>query len=114
MKITKRNRLTARTAFVTFFIIACGIIAAVLMGRVVSVVEGNAFGRQVTVFAVPNDREFIIFGKTFDFPIIAVFKRIGTYIRRYAPGIIKLLGFAVNAVKELIENIIYSIVSSLK
>ncbi len=114
MRITKRKRIILRSAAITSYILMCLMLAVVFMGRVFNVVETNGFNSGLIAFSVINDREFMIFGKIVDFPIIEIGKKIYSVVYNYAPGIIKLLGFAVNGAEELIGNSIYSIVSSLR
>lgn len=114
MRIVKKYEITVRSAIVTSFILACGLSAICLMGEVFSVVEQNAFGNKVAAFEILDNKRFSIFGQEVYFPIIAAFEKISHLIKEYAPGIIKLLGFAVNGAEELIEFSVYSILSSLK
>lgn len=114
MRISKRNRVTLRTAYVTFFMILCGATAVILMGHIFNVVERNGFGNNMSAFKIVGDKGFIVFGKYIHLPVIAVFENISEFFKEYAPGIIKLLGFGVNGAEELIENGVYKIVSSLK
>lgn len=114
MRTIKDSRTIFRTFCITMFMIICASVGLVVVGHIFSVVEMNAFGNHKLAFGIVNDEEFIIFGNKVRFPIIKVFIYIYDFIRQYAPGIIKLLGFAVNGAEELIENGVYKTVSSLK
>lgn len=84
------------------------------MGKTLSVIEKNAFGNDVIAFSIYEKDVFLIFGKKVTFPVISFFENIEHILLQYSPGIIKLLSFAVNGVEELIGEIGYKIVSSLK
>ncbi|MBE6798758.1 MAG: hypothetical protein E7525_03135 [Ruminococcaceae bacterium] len=114
MRISKRNRTTLRTMYVTLFMIFCVGFGLIAVGRIFGVVEQNAFGNTASAFQILNDEEFILFGNKIRLPIIAFFGRVSDFVKQYAPGIIKLLGFAINGAEELIEKAFYQIVSSLK
>lgn len=114
MRITKQNKTVLRAFYVTMFMITCVAVGLIAAGHVFSVSENGAFSNNATAFGIVNDEEFIIFGSKVRFPIISSVIKLKDWFLRYAPGIIKLLGFAVNGVEELIETIVYRIVSSLK
>lgn len=114
MRITKKSKITLRTFLITMFMITCAATGLIAAGYVFSVLENNAFSNNTTAFGIVNDEEFIIFGNRVRFPFISAVIKLKDLFARYAPGIIKLLGFAVNGVEELIENTVYRIVSSLK
>ena len=114
MYISKRNRTMIRATAVTLLLLFCGIIAVFLMGKSLSVIEKNAFGNDVTAFSIYEKDVLIIFGQKEKFPIISFFENVKHFFLQYSPGIIKLLSFATNGVEELVSDIIYKIVSSLR
>lgn len=114
MRISNRNKTTVRTMLVSLFMIFCAVAAIIASGYVFTIVEENAFGNKAAAFKILNENEFVLFGNTVKLPIISGFIKVKEFITRYAPGVIKLLGFAINGAEELIENVSYKIVSSLK
>lgn len=103
-----------RATAVTTVLLACTAAVILMTGEVFTVVEKNAFGNEAQAFGIYDRDVFIIFGQQVRIPIISIMEKIGDFFHKYAPGIIKLLGFAVNGVEELINETVYKIVSSLK
>ncbi len=105
-KLIYRYRIFLRSFSVTAFMLLCIGVALTACGYVYTVVEHNAFGREVSAFSVVSKDYVMFFGKEFYFPVISVFETIADLIRQYSSGIIKLLGFAVISTKELINQLI--------
>ena len=114
MYISKRNKIMIRTTFITLMLLMCVFAAVILMGEVLTVVEKNAFGNKIDAFEIVDKDVFVVFGNEVNFPVISLFERVTVFFKNYSPGIIKLLSFAVNGVKELLWNLGYIIFSSLK
>lgn len=103
-----------RATAVTLLLLFCAVLAVFFMGKTLSVIEKNAFGNDVAAFSIYEKDVFLIFGQKVNFPIISFFENTEHVLMQYSPGIIKLLSFAINGVEELISDISYKIVSSLK
>ena len=100
MKIRERHIITFRSALVTTFILLSAITAVMLMGKAYSGIRKTAFGETTQFFDMTNLDVYTFFGKEFEFPLIHYTQRIVAFCKLYAPGIIKLLGYIVNVIKE--------------
>lgn len=109
--MTRKNnylKTLIKSSMLTLVLLTLVIIAVSLMGVVYSEMEFTAFGRNVSFLeAVEKDR-LSIFGKEFYFPLETAVENLEYYIESYSPGIIKLLGYAVNTLEELSKNIFKS------
>lgn len=103
-----------RAAVITSVMLICTAAGLLMSGRVFSVVEKNAFGNDIKAFEIYEKDVYGFFGKRFSVPIITFAERVEAFVYTYAPGIIKLLGFAIDGVGELISKIVYKTVSSLR
>ena len=75
-------------------------------GYIYTVVEHNVFGHNVTAFSVTSKDYVEVFGREFYLPVISVWEGVCGFVSRYCSGTIKLLGFAINTVEELINKLI--------
>ena len=114
MYISKRNKIMIRTTLITLMILVCAFASVVLMGNVFAVGEKNMFGNDIDTFKMVEKGELVIFGNKVNFPFVSFVEKATVFLKNYSPGIIKLLGFAVDGVKELFWNLGYMIFSSLK
>ena len=105
-KIIHRHRVFFRAFLVTAFMLLCAGVVVTACGYVYTVVERNAFGRNVTAFSVTSKDYVGIFGREFYLPVVSVYESVSGFIVKYCLGTIKLLGFAINTAEELINNLI--------
>ncbi len=105
-KFIYRHRIFLRAFSVTAFMLLCVSTVVTACGYVYTVVEHNAFGRNVTAFWVTSKDYVKIFGREFYLPVVSVYESVSGFISRYCSGTIKLLGFAINTVEELINKLI--------
>ncbi len=105
----KRNRLFLKSALVTIFVIACGVMALCFMGQAYRATEKTAFGKDVSVISLTDYEHISFFGKEVYFPIFKVadfFENVKIYT---TTGINKLLVLTVGGVKELLSYFIQQI-----
>ena len=95
-----------RTAFVTMFVIFCGVVAVYFMGNVYSAIEQTAFGRDSKAIEFKTNNTVTFFGKDYYFPIYSVIENGIHIVKKYSPGTVKLLGGLVETVEELIKTVI--------
>lgn len=100
LKIKERHILIVRSAAITFFILSSGIIAIVCMGRAYSVIQKTAFGNTAAFFDMRETDVYTFFGYEFHFPLIYYCKKVTHFLELYSPGIIKLLGYILDVIKE--------------
>ncbi len=105
-KILCRHRLFLRSFWITEFICMCISVILIACGYVYSVVEHNAFGREVTAFAITSKDYITVFGREIYLPVITIGETVLEFVKQYSSGIIKLLGFAVTSTEELIYRIV--------
>lgn len=105
-KIIYRHRIFFRAFLVTAFMLLCVSTVVTACGYVYTVVEHNAFGRNVTAFSATSKDYVKIFGREFYLPVVSVHESVSGFIVKYCSGTIKLLGFAINTAEELINKII--------
>ncbi len=100
LKIKERHILTVRSAAVTFFILSAGVIAIIFMGKAYSAIQKTAFGETTAFFDMRETDVYTFFGYEFHFPLIYYCKKVTHFFELYSPGIIKLLGYTLDAIKE--------------
>ncbi len=105
-KFIYRHRIFLRAFSVTAFMLLCVSTVVTACGYVYTVVEHNAFGHNVTAFAVTSKDYVEAFGREFYLPVISVWEGVSGFVSRYCSGTIKLLGFAINTTEELINELI--------
>ncbi len=105
-KIIYRHRIFFRAFLVTAFMLLCVSTVVTACGYVYTVIEYNAFGRNVTAFSVTSKDYVGIFGREFYLPIVSVYESISGFVGKYCSGTVKLLGFAINTAEELLNQLI--------
>ncbi len=103
--LSKRNRIFLRSFSLTAFILACAVTAMLSMAYTVTVIEQNAYGRQIEIIAFDSESVTVL-GSRFNIPLAEALQKVTAFIEKYSLGIIKLLGMAVATVEELILKLI--------
>lgn len=86
---------------VTLFILMCAAVAVMLMGKAYSVIQRDAFGLETTAFSMDNKDYVTVFGKEMYFPLVSIIERVIEFFEKYCSGIIKLLKYVIDTIKEL-------------
>ncbi|MBO5908363.1 MAG: hypothetical protein J6Q67_01045 [Clostridia bacterium] len=102
----KGLKIMLRTAFITMFVICCGVVAIYFMGNVYSAVEQTAFGRESKAIEFKTNNTVTFFGKDYYFPVYSFIEKVIHIFKKYSPGTVKLLGGLVETVEELIKTVI--------
>ncbi len=105
-RLSVGQKMFLRSFWVTAFMLFCLGTAIVASGYVYTVVEHNAFGREVEAFAVTSKDYITVFGREIYFPLVSSTENAIRYIKLYSGGIAKLLGIAVTTSEELLKRLI--------
>lgn len=103
-RIRKNTRLMLRSMWVTLIILLCAALAFIFMGKAYAVMEKQAFGREVSAFGSEYTDYVTVFGKEVYIPLESAVGGVKSFVSKYTPSIIKLLGMAVNGTEELIRK----------
>lgn len=103
--ISKNSRLVIRSAAVTMFMISCVFTTFLLMGYAYSAIQMTAFGNDTPAFIISDWDEFTVFGTSYHVPVMTSAEKVYNFAYAYSPGIIKLIGFAINGAENLLNSI---------
>ena len=106
IKFFCRNSVFFCAFCITMFMLLCAGAVIAACGYIYSVVEYNAFGREVAAFSMEAKDYIGFFGEEFYFPLVSVYEHVSGFFKLYCSGIIKLLGYAVALAEELIMRLI--------
>ena len=104
--ISNNSRLCFRSAAVTLFMFFCAFTAVWYMGSAYSAMQMTAFGNDLPAFFISDWDEFTLFGKSYHIPVMTAAQKVYDFLHSYSPGIVKLIGYALDGIEEGLNGIL--------
>ena len=95
-----------RTMLITLSVILLCFIAFYFIGIAFKNTEKIAYNRNSAAFEVVDKDRFSVFGKEFNFPIISIAENLKEIFSKYSSGLVRIVSYAVNGIKEGINLIV--------
>lgn len=112
-KLSKNNHLLIRSTLIMLFVLSCAFVAILLMGKAYVEMQKILFNNDTQAFFIVEKDVFSVLGKEFYIPIISCSEKVASFLKNFASGIIKLIGYVLNLTNELIEKIIILLSNSI-